>query len=58
MCIRDRFQTVRDTVNSYREGDGYESYTKVTPDQRKELSNQIDALSATLSQVPGLVLQQ
>ena len=56
--ITAQFQTVRDTVNSYREGDGYESYTKVTPDQRKELSNQIDALSATLSQVPGLVLQQ
>ncbi|ASR02363.1 iron uptake system protein EfeO [Gordonia rubripertincta] len=56
--ITAQFKTVRDSVNAYREGDGYVSYTKVTPEQRKELSNQIDALSATLSQVPGLVLQQ
>ncbi|ATD70135.1 MULTISPECIES: iron uptake system protein EfeO [Gordonia] len=56
--ITAQFATVRTSVNSYREGDGYVSYTEVTPEQRKELSNQIDALSATLSQVPGIVLQQ
>ncbi|MHC3003340.1 iron uptake system protein EfeO [Gordonia sp. GN26] len=56
--ITAQFATVRDSVNSYRDGDGYVSYTEVTPAQRKELSNQIDALSATLSQVPGIVLQQ
>jgi iron uptake system component EfeO len=56
--ITTQFATVRDSVNTYRSGDGYVSYTEVTPDQRKELSNQIDALSATLSQVPGIVLQQ
>ncbi|WP_439032197.1 iron uptake system protein EfeO [Gordonia terrae] len=56
--ITAQFATVRDSVNTYRSGDGYVSYTEVTPDQRKELSNQIDALSATLSQVPGIVLQQ
>ncbi len=56
--ITAQFTTARDAVNSYRDGDGYVSYTEVTPEQRKELSNQIDALSATLSQVPGIVLQQ
>ncbi|MBD0862119.1 peptidase M75 family protein [Gordonia sp. zg691] len=56
--ITAQFAAVRDSVNKYRSGDGYVSYTEVTPEQRKELSNQIDALSSTLSQVPGIVLQQ
>ncbi len=56
--ITAQFTTARDSVNRYRDGDGYVSYFEVTPEQRKELSTQIDALSATLSQVPGIVLQQ
>ncbi|ETA08609.1 MULTISPECIES: iron uptake system protein EfeO [Gordonia] len=56
--ITAQFTTARDSVNRYRNGDGYVSYIEVTPEQRKELSTQIDALSATLSQVPGIVLQQ
>ncbi|AZZ83063.1 peptidase M75 family protein [Gordonia alkanivorans] len=56
--ITAQFTTARDSVNRYRDGDGYVSYIEVTPEQRKELSTQIDALSATLSQVPGIVLQQ
>ena len=56
--ITAQFATVRDSVNTYRSGDGYVSYTEVSADQRKEMSNQIDALSATLSQVPGIVLAQ
>ncbi len=56
--ITAQFTTARDSVNRYRDGHGYVSYIEVTPEQRKELSTQIDALSATLSQVPGIVLQQ
>uniref|UniRef100_UPI0025939000 EfeM/EfeO family lipoprotein n=1 Tax=uncultured Gordonia sp. TaxID=198437 RepID=UPI0025939000 len=56
--ITAQFATVRDSVNTYRSGDGYVSYTEVSADQRKAMSNQIDALSATLSQVPGIVLAQ
>ncbi|OLT49634.1 peptidase M75 [Gordonia sp. CNJ-863] len=56
--ITAQFTTARDSVNRYRNGDGYVSYIEVTPEQRKELPTQIDALSATLSQVPGIVLQQ
>ncbi|MDL9938478.1 iron uptake system protein EfeO [Gordonia sp. ABSL1-1] len=54
--ITQQFTEARNAVNAFREGDGYVSYTKVTPEQRRDLSNKIDALSATLSQVPGLVL--
>lgn len=54
--ITAQFGDVRTAINKFREGDGYVSYTTVTEDQRKDLSNKIDALSATLSQVPGLVL--
>ncbi|MFW0784554.1 iron uptake system protein EfeO [Gordonia sp. CPCC 206044] len=54
--ITGQFGEVRTAINQFREGDGYVSYTQVTPEQRKDLSNKIDALSATLSQVPGLVL--
>lgn len=54
--ITAQFADVRTAINQYRQGAGYVSYTTVTPEQRKELSDKIDALSATLSQVPGVVL--
>ena len=54
--ITEQFNGLRTTLDKYREGDGYITYTNVTAEQRKELFNQIDALSATLSKVPGLVL--
>lgn len=56
--ITEQFAGVRSFLEQFREGDGYVSYDKVTPEQRKELSDKVDALSATLSQVPGLVLQK
>ncbi|NED69518.1 EfeM/EfeO family lipoprotein, partial [Streptomyces sp. SID10244] len=54
--ITAQFADVRTAINQYRDGDGYVTYTQVTEEQRKDLSNKIDALSASLSQVPGLVL--
>ncbi|MFG1794483.1 iron uptake system protein EfeO [Nocardia sp. NPDC049149] len=56
--ITAQFQAVRDSINKYRQGDGYVSYDTVTALQRKEMSDKIDALSASLSQVPALVLGQ
>ncbi|MCX4092955.1 iron uptake system protein EfeO [Nocardia sp. alder85J] len=56
--ITSQFQAVRDGINQYRQGDGYLAYTAVTAPQRKDLSDKIDALSASLSQVPDLVLGQ
>ena len=48
---------MRTAINQFQQGEGYVSYIEVTPEQRKDLSDKIDALSASLSQVPGLVLQ-
>ncbi|GAB93941.1 iron uptake system protein EfeO [Gordonia rhizosphera] len=56
--ITAQFAEVRDAVNQFQRGDGYVSYTEVSAEARKDLSNKIDALSASLSQVPGIVLQQ
>ncbi|HCS59581.1 MAG TPA: peptidase M75 family protein [Gordonia polyisoprenivorans] len=54
--ITAQFADVRATINRFRDGDGYVTYTQVDAEQRKDLSNKIDALSASLSQVPGIVL--
>nr|WP_124711340.1 iron uptake system protein EfeO [Gordonia insulae] len=54
--ITGQFTDVRTAINQYRQGDGYVAYTTVNAEQRKDLSNKIDALSATLAQVPGIVL--
>ncbi|WP_019925342.1 iron uptake system protein EfeO [Nocardia sp. BMG111209] len=56
--ITTQFQGVRDAIDKYRRGDGYVAYDTVGAAQRKELSDRIDSLSATLSQVPALVLGQ
>ncbi|MCH5642029.1 iron uptake system protein EfeO [Gordonia sp. ABSL49_1] len=56
--ITAQFADVRAAINQFQQGEGYVSYTQVTQEQRKDLSAKIDALSATLSQVPGIVLPQ
>lgn len=56
--ITQQFAAIRADINAFRSGDGYASYDTVPEDKRKALSDQIDALSQSLSQVPGLVLQQ
>lgn len=54
--INDRFADVSDALDKYREGEGYRDYSKVPEPERKTLSDKIDALSASLSEVPGAVL--
>jgi iron uptake system component EfeO len=56
--ITAQFATVRQSVEQYRDGDGYQSYDQVPEDARKAFSDQIDALSQSLSLVPGLVMGQ
>ncbi|MGB3709263.1 iron uptake system protein EfeO, partial [Gordonia sp. (in: high G+C Gram-positive bacteria)] len=56
--ITAQFGDVKTFLEQFREGEGYASYTTVTPEQRRELSDKIDALSATLSQVPGIVMAE
>ena len=56
--INDRFDDVAAAIDTYREGEGYKDYSEVSADERRELSDKIDALSASLSEVPGVVLGQ
>ena len=56
--INGRFDDVSAAIDTYREGEGYKDYSQVSADQRRELSDKIDALSASLSEVPGVVLGQ
>lgn len=54
--INDRFDEVAGAIDEYRDGEGYVTYTEVDDAQRRDLSDKIDALSASLSEVPGVVL--
>ncbi|GAA4665717.1 iron uptake system protein EfeO [Gordonia humi] len=56
--ITAQFEAVRTGIDALREGDGYKSYDQVDEATRKSLSDKIDALSASLSQVPGIVLNK
>ncbi|MGO3325834.1 iron uptake system protein EfeO [Gordonia sp. (in: high G+C Gram-positive bacteria)] len=56
--ITAQFGEVRSAIDALQEGDGYKSYDQVDENTRKGLSDKIDALSASLSQVPGIVMQK
>lgn len=56
--VDQRFAEVEKLLEKYRDGDGFVSYDKVTEPQRKELSDAIDALSAEVSQVQGVIAHQ
>ncbi|WP_405176974.1 cupredoxin domain-containing protein [Nocardia sp. NBC_01377] len=53
--IDRRFAELDSELAKYRVGDGQISYDKVTEPQRVELARRIDALSAVVSQVQGIV---
>jgi iron uptake system component EfeO len=53
--IEARFEDVEREIEPYRRGDGWVSYEKVDGEQRRELSQKIDALAEPLSRV-GRVL--
>ncbi|QKT06536.1 cupredoxin domain-containing protein [Gordonia sp. X0973] len=54
--ITAQFDTINAAIDKLRDGSGYLSYDKVDEATRKDLSTKIDALSATLSKVPAVVL--
>lgn len=54
--IEGRFDALYDTLQPYREGDGWVPYTKLDEGERRELSQSVDALAEPLSQI-GQVLQ-
>nr|WP_198428394.1 iron uptake system protein EfeO [Nocardia bovistercoris] len=53
--IDRRFAELDGELAKYRQGDGHIGYDKVTEEQRGALSRRIDALSAVVSQVQGVV---
>jgi iron uptake system component EfeO len=54
--IEQRFQTVQDTLDQYREGDGFVSYTTLTTQDVRTLAQVVDSLAEPLSQVGALVV--
>ncbi|MFC0448286.1 iron uptake system protein EfeO [Rhodococcus jostii] len=53
--ITQRFADLDAELAQYRQGDGFVFYDTVNEQQRQELSRKIDALSADVSQVQGVV---
>ncbi|PYE19132.1 iron uptake system component EfeO [Williamsia limnetica] len=56
--ITAQFAEVRTSIEKYQTADGFQSYDQVPEEARKTFSDQIDALSQSLSLVPGLVMGQ
>ncbi|TCN55782.1 iron uptake system component EfeO [Rhodococcus sp. SMB37] len=55
--IDSRFADLDAALQQYREGEGFVSYDTVTAPQRQELSRLLDALSAEVSKVQGVVAE-
>jgi iron uptake system component EfeO len=53
--LDERFAAVDTLLDVYRKGDVYVSYTDLTPDDLKKMSDAIDALGEPVSQVAGVV---
>ena len=54
--IEDRFGAVYETLEPYRQGDGWVPYTELDEGERRRISQRIDALAEHLSQI-GQVLE-
>jgi iron uptake system component EfeO len=54
--IEQRFESVYAELEPYRKGDGWVTYTEVKEEERRELSQKVDALAEPLSQI-GQVLK-
>jgi iron uptake system component EfeO len=53
--VRQQFTAVLDSIKPYQKGDAYVDYSTVTEDQRKVLTQKVDALAEPLSQVAAKV---
>lgn len=49
--IEERFAAVYETLEPYRQGDGWVPYTEVTENERRQISQSIDALGEPLSRI-------
>ncbi|NLV79587.1 MAG: peptidase M75 family protein [Rhodococcus sp.] len=55
--IDSRFADLDLALGQYRDGEGFVSYDTVTDEQRQELSRLLDALSAEVSKVQGVIAE-
>jgi iron uptake system component EfeO len=53
--LDERFAAVEKLLEGYRDGDGFKSYTEITQDDIKKMTDAVDALSEPVSQVAGVV---
>jgi iron uptake system component EfeO len=53
--VRQQFAAVLDSIKPYKKGDTYVDYSTVTENQRRELTQKVDALAEPLSQVAAKV---
>ena len=53
--LDERFAAVDQLLDGYRAGDGFKSYTELTQDDIKKMTDAVDALSEPVSQVAGVV---
>ncbi|MEH0111277.1 iron uptake system protein EfeO [Tersicoccus sp. MR15.9] len=54
--LSTRFDALQKELDQYRKGDGFVSYTDLTPAQVKTLSTRVDALSEPLAKLTGAVV--
>jgi iron uptake system component EfeO len=54
-ALTDEFGKVQKLLSKYQKGDGYVSYDTVDKGQRKELSDEVNALGEPLSKLAGVV---
>ena len=53
--LDERFAAVDTLLENYRAGDGFKSYTELTEDDIKKMTDAVDALGEPVSQVAGVV---
>jgi iron uptake system component EfeO len=53
--IDERFAAVETLLEGYRSGDGFKSYTDLTQDDVKKMTDAVDAVSEPVSQVAGVI---
>ena len=54
--IETKFTELQTLLDKYKKGDGFIYYNELTPDQVKELSDAVNALSEPLSKLTAAVV--
>jgi iron uptake system component EfeO len=57
-ALDQQFAAARAALDQYRQGDGFRSYTDLTQDQTRALSDAVNALAAQVSKVPAVIAQK